>query len=179
MSLMVRMVTAQMGFPPAKTRDVVVERGLRIPMPDGVELGADRHSPQGGSRAPVMLVRCPYGRTPSWTAIATALAQQGYQVLLQSTRGTHDSGGNFEPGPAEAADGQATIDWLRHQPWFPGTFVTYGQSYLGYAQWALASADLPEWKAAAIGVAPSDWCSGYTHPGGVFSLARALNWIDG
>jgi uncharacterized protein len=179
MSLMARMVAAQMGFPPAKTRDVVVERGLRIPMPDGVELGADRHSPQGVSRAPVMLLRCPYGRTPSWTAIATALAEQGYQVLLQSTRGTYDSGGNFEPGAAEAADGQATIDWLRRQPWFPGTFVTYGQSYLGYAQWALASADLPEWKAAAIGVAPSDWYSGYTHPGGVFSLARTLNWIDG
>jgi putative CocE/NonD family hydrolase len=89
--------------------------------------------------------------------VARAFAERGYQVLLQSTRGTHDCGGEFEPGVAEARDGYDTVRWLRERRWFPGSFVTWGPSYLGYVQWALSQSEIPEWKAAAIGVAPSDW----------------------
>ena len=50
-------------LPPACTRDVMVERKLRVPMPDGVELLADRYFPRGIDRPPIVLVRTPYRRT--------------------------------------------------------------------------------------------------------------------
>ena len=44
------LISRLLGLPPA-LHDVVVERGLRIPMPDGVELVADRHYPREPGRA--------------------------------------------------------------------------------------------------------------------------------
>src|ERR1700724_575995 len=38
------------------------ERGLRVPMPDGTILLADRYAPAGADRTPTILVRTPYGR---------------------------------------------------------------------------------------------------------------------
>ena len=60
-------------------------------------------------------------------------AARGYQVVLQSVRGTFGSGGDFDPTVSnEAADGADTIAWLRQQPWYTGTFVTAGISLPRY-----------------------------------------------
>jgi predicted acyl esterase len=41
----------------------VAERDLRVPMPDGAVLLADRYAPRnGGDALPLALIRCPYGR---------------------------------------------------------------------------------------------------------------------
>ena len=68
------------------TRDVVVQRGLRVPMPDGVVLLADRWAPRaGGDGLPVALLRTPYGRGRLvGAAMARPLAERGFQVLMQS-----------------------------------------------------------------------------------------------
>lgn len=181
MSPLTRLLAAQMGLPPARYRDVAVDRGLRVPMWDGTVLVADRYYPRETDTAPLVLIRCPYGRGggSGLGTVSAAIAERGYQVVLQSTRGTFDSGGELEPGVHEPGDGMATVEWLRGQPWYPGSFVTYGPSYLGYVQWALAMAPIPEWRAAAIGVAPSDWCSGWTHRDRIFSLGNALYWLHG
>lgn len=180
MSRATRQLAVIMGLPPITTPDVAVDQGLRVPMHDGVDLIADRYWPRGGPAVLLVLIRTPYGRgraVQGWGTIARAIAERGYQVLVQSTRGTFDSGGDLEPGVSEADDGLATVEWLRRQSWFPGAFATYGQSYVGYVQWALARSRIPEWRAAVIGVAPSDWAAGWTHPHGVFSLGNALYWI--
>ncbi len=52
----------------------------------------------------------------------------------------------------EIADGADTVEWLRHQPWFTGSFATIGLSYLGFTQWALLADPPPEMKAAVITV---------------------------
>ena len=57
---------------------------------------------------------------------------------MQSVRGTFGSGGHFDP-LNEQIDGLATVEWLKKQPWFGGTFATYGPSYLGHTQWAIAA----------------------------------------
>jgi len=44
----------------------------------------------------------------------------------------------------EIADGQDTVGWLREQSWFDGRLATYGASYLGFVQWALAMDPPPE-----------------------------------
>ncbi|HKT00407.1 MAG TPA: CocE/NonD family hydrolase [Rugosimonospora sp.] len=122
------------------TRDVVVQRDLRVPMPDGVELLATRLAPRsGGDTLPVALMRSPYGRQGMIAnMMALPLAERGFQVLLQSVRGTFGSGGTFDPLRQERADGLATVDWVVKQPWFAGSIVLIGASYLGYVQWAVA-----------------------------------------
>jgi len=84
---------------PPLTRDLTVQRDLRVPMPDGVELLADRWVARaGGESLPTALVRSPYGRRGAiGMGTARPLAERGFQVLIQSTRGTFGSGGVFDP----------------------------------------------------------------------------------
>jgi putative CocE/NonD family hydrolase len=79
--------------------------------------------------------------------MARPLAERGFQVLIQSTRGTFGSGGVFDPFRHERADGLATLEWVVKQPWFGDSIVLVGASYLGYAQWAVADQLPPEVKA--------------------------------
>ena len=143
MTLLSRLIGKLAKLPPAQTRDVIVERDLKVPMPDGVVLLADRYVPRGGERLPVILVRCCYGRRGFFGLInGRMFAERGYQVVIQSTRGTFGSGGQFEPFVCEHDDGLATVAWLKQQPWFSGAFATNGASYLGFVQWAIAQSQL-------------------------------------
>jgi putative CocE/NonD family hydrolase len=118
-------------------------------MPDGVHLLADRWAPRvGRDPLPTALIRSPYGRRGAFgLSMARPLAERGFQVLIQSTRGTFGSGGAFDPLRCEREDGLATLEWLVEQPWFGGTIVLCGPSYLGYAQWAVADRLPPEVRA--------------------------------
>src|ERR1700722_20661334 len=81
---------------PAPACPVTLERGLRIPMPDGTQQVADRYIPQVGEPCPTLLVRTPYGRGFPYDFIyGSLLAEHGFHILLQSTRGTGGSGGSF------------------------------------------------------------------------------------
>jgi putative CocE/NonD family hydrolase len=134
---------------PPLTRDLATERDLRVPMPDGAVLLADRYAPRTGGRGlPVALLRSPYGRRGAVAAAAARpLAERGFQVLMQSTRGTFGSGGAFDPFRHEREDGLATLEWVVKQPWFGEAVVLVGGSYLGYVQWAVADSLPPEVKA--------------------------------
>ena len=174
--LIAGVLAKRLGVLGARRRRVLMERDLAVPAGDGVVLLADRHYPSGSPCAPVILIRTPYGRRRAFELLAWTFVQRGYQVLIQSTRGTRDSGGRFEPFLHETADGAATVSWLRQQSWFPGVFATWGVSYLGYTQWALAGADCPEWTAAVILDGLSDPYSHYAYPGGAFALGSTLWW---
>ena len=115
-----RLISRLLGLPPA-LHDIAVERGLRIPMPDGVELVTDRYLPRDPGRFPTILVRTPYGRKASGFFVSHRMAERGYNVLVQDVRGRFDSEGEFEVFAGEAADGQATIEWISDQPWFDGS----------------------------------------------------------
>lgn len=141
------LIERMMKLPPPVTRNVVVQKGLRVPMPDGVELLADRWMPKsGGDRLPTALIRSPYGRGMFGQMFARPLAERGYQVVMQSVRGGFGSGGTFDPMRQERADGLATLDWLVSQPW-SDAIVLYGLSYLGHVQWAVADQLPPQVKA--------------------------------
>lgn len=143
-------------------------------MPDGTHQIADRYIPQTGEPCPTLLVRTPYGRRFPYDFLYGGLfAEQGYHVLLQSTRGTGGSGGSYEPFIHEAADAQATIAWLREQPWFNGSLATIGASYLGFTQWALAHDVPPELKAMVVQVSTEDFY-GFLYPGGAFAMEATL-----
>ena len=179
MTIASRFFERVMKLPPSSNRDVRVERDLRIPMADGTQLLADRYLPYGDGRPPLVLVRSPYGRRGIWGVLfGRVLAERGFQVLVQSCRGTFGSGGAFDPfGPDEHDDGLATIAWLREQPWYPGSFATTGPSYLGIVQWAIAADAGPDLKAMCPQVTTSDFRAPF-YGSGAFSLQTALTWVN-
>ncbi len=140
-----RQLLAQvLSLPPVKYR-VRVQRGLRVPMRDGVTLAADHYQPLSDTPLPTILIRTPYARGGIFgfnTAFtAPRFAERGYHVICQDVRGRFDSDGDFEPYVHEAVDGVDTLRWITKQPWSDGKVGTWGASYVGYVQWALALSD--------------------------------------
>jgi putative CocE/NonD family hydrolase len=162
---------------PAPRCAVTLERDIQIPMPDGTRQVADVYRPVTGEPCPTLLVRTPYGRGfPYDFMYGALLAEQGFHVVLASTRGTGGSGGTHEPFADEAADGQATVAWLRGQEWFNGVLGTIGASYLGFTQWALAGDPPPELRAMVIQVSADDFYQ-FVYPGGAFALEAVLTGV--
>ena len=161
---------------PPPTRDLVVEHDLPVSMPDGVVLLADRWYPRSGDAdLPVALLRSPYGRSGVIaTMAARPLAERGFQVLIQSCRGTFGSGGTLALRN-EREDGLATLDWLVRQPWCPGSIVLTGGSYLGYVQWAVADKLPPEVKAMIPQVTNSALTLEFLRADGL-SLETPFSW---
>jgi putative CocE/NonD family hydrolase len=174
-SLGSRLLARLARLPTARSRRVGVELDLAVPAWDGVVLLADRYYPIGEEAVPVVLVRTPYGRR-SFAIFGRVFAERGYQALIQSVRGTFGSGGRFDAFRDEEADGRATLEWLLRQPWFGGRVGTYGPSYLGFVQWAMAGATPGRPDALAIQVAASNRRSPL-YPGESFALDFALTWI--
>src|SRR6266536_2457553 len=145
-------------------------------MSDGVDLLADRYAPDGGDGLPVVLVRTPYGRrATAFRLFGEIFAQRGYQVVVQSCRGTFGSGGKWRPFQSDREDGLATIAWLRRRPWFGGKVGMFGPSYTGFVQWAIA-ADCPEEIGALSLVAAASRPRDMIYAGGGFALRTNLAW---
>lgn len=142
--------TKALKLPPAGN-GVDIRRGLRMPMPDGVHLVADLYRPKTDEPLPTILIRTPYSRGGSsaymLTFLCQRMAERGYNVVTQDTRGRFESEGEYEPYLTEMEDGAATADWIVAQPWSDGAIGTWGPSYLGYTQWALAASGSPHVKA--------------------------------
>ena len=135
----------------------------------------------GGRRAgseglPAALLRTPYGRRGLFAVgMARPLAERGFQVLIQSTRGTFGSGGTFDAMRCERDDGLATLQWLVKQPWLGGAIILCGASYLGYVQWAVADGLPPEVKAMIPQVTESALTLEFLRPD-AFSLETPFGW---
>jgi uncharacterized protein len=174
----VSLLSRAFGVHPHRTHTVRVQRDLVIPAGDGVPLLANRFYPADIHKPPLVLLRSPYGRGVALDRMPHLLAERGYQVLYQSLRGTGGSSGVFDGFTINPADGDGVLSWLREQPWFGGVLATWGASYLGFAQWELASRDIPEWKVAVIQDAPSEFAQQFMYPGGGFALGNALGWVQ-
>ncbi|WP_084145563.1 CocE/NonD family hydrolase [Amycolatopsis jejuensis] len=145
-------------------------------MPDGIHLLADRYTPPGRTTGPVVLIRTPYGRTgPLSKLLGTTFARHGLQTVLQSTRGTFGSEGDFRPFHREREDGLATAEWLRAQPWCDGRLAMAGASYLGHTQWAVGPYLDPPLEAVCLGVTASEFVSTF-YPGGALAADNMVSW---
>ncbi|WP_345803000.1 CocE/NonD family hydrolase [Microbacterium sp. AZCO] len=152
-------------------------RPLRIPMRDGVTLGADVYEPTVPSKG-VLLAVGPYGRGFIYTlGLAWALAGQGYTVVFASTRGTADSGGELDPMRTDANDSHDIVAWLRDQSWYPGRLATVGGSYLGFTQWALLADPPADIAASVVVMGPHDF-SRHTWGTGSFRT-DLIGWSGG
>jgi len=149
MSIASRILAKLCRLPPATTRDIAVKRDVEIPMPDGVILLADHYVPRGGDNFPLILCRSPYGRRGFFGLLfAWPFAERGYQVLIQSCRGTFGSGGNFTCLSQERDDGLATVEWIRKQEWFPGEMSF---SLEGHLAWSNMMRDVHNSRMAQFG----------------------------
>ena len=162
---------------------VKVERGLVIPMRDGVPLSADHYAPATPLPVPTILIRSPYGRNTRHSLFGLLLeffgqrfAERGYHVLIQDTRGRFDSQGSFNPYFNENDDGKATLDWLCRQPGSTGVIGLWGGSYLGIVQWLIA-AENPAIKALVPSIT-STQLHKILYPDGAFDLGLALRWLS-
>jgi len=180
MTLFTRGVSRLLGLPPAKHRRLVREHDVPCPLDDGTVLLADRWYPAGHERGlPTLLMRTPYGRSGLMAGEAAVLAERGYNVLVQSVRGTHGSGGTFTPFVHERADGPQVLAWVHEQPWCDGRVATWGSSYCGYTQLAMADgADPALVSAMSPSVASAD-LRGLFRPYGAFALASMGGWVYG
>lgn len=176
MSVTSSILTRLLKLPPASTPNPTVTHRVEIPMPDGVVLLAKLYKPRGEARYPTVLFRSPYGRSGLVGAFtALPFAERGYNVVLQSTRGTAGSGGAFVYARYEREDGLATIEWIKRQPWFNGDLAMAGPSYLGFAQWAVASSAGPELKALAPAITSSDF-NHFRYQSNTIVLETMLAW---
>ena len=137
-----------------RTNEVEVERDVKVMVSDGTGLLTDVYHPVGINDAPTILERTPYGRSNFASAMGPEFAARGYRYVLQACRGTDGSGGTHSYF-AEAPDGRDTADWIASQPWFNGRMGTFGASYMGFTQWALASTKPPYLKAMAVALSTS------------------------
>jgi len=158
---------------------VLLERGVRCRLSDGVDLVSDHYYPPTPGPHPTLLMRQPYGRDiassvtyahPAWFAV------HGYNVVIQDVRGRGDSGGEFYPFRHEGRDGAETIEWLWTRPESSGSLGMYGFSYQGMTQ-LLAAAERPEGLVCiAPGMTAHDLYHGWFYRQGALRLASSLGW---
>lgn len=110
--------------------------GVRVPLRDGVELGATVYRPASAAGPiPVVFTLTPYV-ADSYHDRAYYFAKNGYVFALVDVRGRGNSGGEFEPFANEGKDGHDVVEWLAKQPYCDGQVAMWGGSYAGFDQWA-------------------------------------------
>lgn len=171
-----RLVDRRLGF--GADEPYVRERDLRVPLSDGVVLLADLYRAPGPLRPrPTVLMRTPYGRDGLGSIIGSLLARRGFQVLVQSTRGTFGSGGQFRPFLHESSDGLDTLAWVRGQDWCDGRVSMVGPSYVGHTQWAVAPYADPGLCSMNADITASEFTSTF-YPGGAPGLLNLATWVN-
>ena len=154
---------------------VVVERNLEARMRDGVVLRADVYRPNRPGRFPALLERTPYSKNPrTGESEYHRLAQRGFVVAVQDTRGRYMSDGVARPHD-EGEDGYDTVEWLAAMPSTNSRVGMLGASYSATTQ--LLAAPLRPPHLVAIFAAAS-YASRYdmVFQGGAFYLADGLGW---
>jgi uncharacterized protein len=177
MSLTSRIIGRLLKLSPAETHKYTVTRDVAVSMPDGVTLLADHYTPHSMRISyPTLLIRTPYGRRGFFAAIfALPFVERGYQVFIQSCRGTAGSGGDFVYARNEHADGLATIEWIKRQEWHSGQLAMIGASYLGIVQWAVAADANADIQAMVPSITNSDF-NLFRYQGGSITLESMLGW---
>jgi putative CocE/NonD family hydrolase len=162
---------------------ITIDRGVRIPMRDGVGLIADVYRPSPEGRYPVLLQRTPYDRSSNTNAMLmlnpVRAATAGFAVVVQDTRGRFESEGDFEPFLADIADGYDTVEWCAGQSWSNERVGMYGMSYVGATQWLAAIAHPPHLMAIAPQLTSSSFNDGWLRHDGVLALGFAGSWMLG
>jgi len=125
--------------------DVHLTENVLVRMRDGVRLATDVYRPAGAGRPieeprPTLLHRTPYNKTETEATLGQCrwFASRGYVVVNQDCRGCFRSEGEVDFLVPEAEDGADTLVWIRNQAWSNGVVGSFGTSWSGWTQTAMA-----------------------------------------
>ena len=104
------------------------------------------------------------------------VANAGYVVVMQDTRGRWDSDGDYYPFHHEGSDGYDTQEWIGRQDWSNGRIGMSGGSYRGLVQWMSAPHRSSSLTCIAPRVICGDFFGGLIYPGGALQLNVAIMW---
>jgi putative CocE/NonD family hydrolase len=159
--------------------DVVIKKNVMVPVRDGTRLALDLYLPaQNGQpvagKHTTLLARTPYDKNLS--PDARWFCAHGYAVVVNDVRGRYASEGTWRMLLDDPNDGYDILQWIGSQPWSSGKVGTFGTSYVGGTQHALACAR-PSQLACMIPVdsMSNTGIAGVRHSG-AFEL-RFMNWI--
>lgn len=166
--------------------EITTLKDVMVPMRDGVRLATDIYLPAvdgrpAAGRFPVIMERTPYNKAigskiPGSAAMAKRFVPRGYVLVVQDIRGRYHSEGHWSLLRDDPNDGFDTAQWIGAQPWSNQKIGTYGVSYGGGTQHAMALAGAPYLKVMIPREAVSEvGLYGVRHHG-AFEL-RWLNWI--
>ncbi len=111
---------------------------VSITAPDGIKMATYIARPDRQGKFPTVIIRSPYGS--DWKqSIFDQYVPKGYACVLQDVRGRHGSEGIFDPFVNEIPDGDATLRWIRSQPWSNGVVGSSGFSYIGFTSLYLSA----------------------------------------
>lgn len=163
------------------TLEVTVESDVMVPMRDGVKLAADVYRPSRDGKPlpggfPTLLQRTPYSKGDGKNSEANYFAERGYVVVLQDVRGRYKSEGSWRMMLDDPQDGFDTVEWIAQQRWSNGKIGTFGTSYPGGTQHALAEMNPPHLTTMIPVDALSNCGVSGLRQGGAFEL-RFVNWI--
>lgn len=169
-----------MGADP--TYDVHAELDVSVEMRDGTALAADVFRPADPATGepltepkPALLDRTPYNKRGRLERHGEWYARRGYVVAIQDCRGRFESDGEFYIFANEAEDGYDTVEWLADQPYCDGRVGTFGTSYGGWVQSALATQDPPHLEAMFVNQGAANGREATFRHNGAFEL-RWLCW---
>lgn len=159
---------------------VVTEKNVTIAVRDGTKLAADIYRPgrdakPADGKFPALLTRTPYNKDGA-AGEGRYYAERGYVVVANDVRGRYASEGTWRLIADDPNDGFDVVEWIAQQPWSDGKVGTFGTSYPGGTQHALAEMNPPHLTTMIpIDALSNCGVSGMRH-GGAFEL-RFMNWI--
>ena len=128
-----------------------INQTIKVAMRDGTELAlevfrADDMRPRSTLYASGPLPLGEYQDAPDLPHIGpvTWWLDQGFNVVIAATRGTGESGGEFDfMGREEQQDHYEIIEWIAAQAWSDQQVAGLGADYYGSSQWFMAIQNPP------------------------------------
>lgn len=157
--------------------EIAEERGVAVPMRDGIKLSADVFRPRAEGKFPVIVVRTPYKKEMNELQ-GRFYARRGYAMVMQDVRGRFASPGEWEPFVNEPKDGYDTIEWAAGQDWSNGKVGMIGASYVGWVQWFAAREKPPHLVTIIPNVSPPDPFYNFPYEYGTFFILGGIWWAD-
>lgn len=147
---------------------------VRVPMRDGVDLGAILYRPHGAEYClPTVMEMTPY-LADNLHSEAITYARSGLAFLAVDCRGRGGSGGVFQNLAEDANDGYDTVEWIARQPWSDGQIGLTGGSYTGWNQWIIAGTLPPSLKTIVPSAA---FMAGVDLPRGGVGTSYIYRWL--